>query len=127
MVEITGALPLYGRVECRGTMADPLQFSNQTSSNSFSFKHQEYCFIEVLYGPEIIPLCTDQKCHNFYRVYCNFWTIYGGFTFFLNTLGKQITSRRTSEKGPILKAGPTEKFLIVDHLKEGLNEPEFKC
>ena len=28
---------------------------------------------------------ADQKFHDFYRLCYNFWTIYGGFPFFLNT------------------------------------------
>ena len=30
-------------------------------------------------------IIQDQKFHNFYRVCYNFWTIYGGFSFFLTT------------------------------------------
>ena len=47
-----------------------LQFLNQTRSNSFIFKHQEYLFLQVFKN------YTDQKFHNFYRQYYNFWTIY---------------------------------------------------
>ena len=48
-------------------------------SNSFSFKHQEYCFLRVFTN------YTDQKWHNFYRVGYKFWTTYSGFSFFLTT------------------------------------------
>ena len=41
---------------------------------------------------------VDQKFHNFYRVCYIFWTIYGGFSFFVTTQGKQITSHWTFEK-----------------------------
>ena len=43
----------------------------------FSFKHQEYCFLQVF------RKYTDQKFHDFSRVCYIFWTIYGGFSFFL--------------------------------------------
>ena len=101
-------------------MALPLQFPNQTRSNSFRFKHQGYCLLCVFRNYK------DQKFHKFCRLCYNFWTIYDGFSFFLSTQGKQITLRQTFRKSPILNAGPTEKFLIVDHPKEDHNEPEFK-
>ena len=56
-----------------------LQFPNQTRSNSLSLKNQGYCFLRVFRN------YTVQKFHYFYRVYYNFWTIYGGFSFFLTT------------------------------------------
>ena len=68
----------------------------------------------------------DQKFHNFYRVCYNFWTIYTSFFIFSNYKEKQIISRWTFWKGPILSAGPSEKFLIVDHPKEGHNEQGLK-
>ena len=37
-----------------------------------------------------------------------------------------MTSSRTFWKGPILNEGPSENFLIVDHLKKDHNEREFK-
>ena len=57
----------------------PLQFPNQTRSTSFSFKHQGFCFLLALRN------YTDRKLHHFYCVCYNFWTIYGGFSFFLIT------------------------------------------
>ena len=55
-------------------------------------------------------------------------TIFGQFmaVFFLTTQEKQITSRWTFSKGPIFNAGPSEKFLFVDHPKEDHNKQEFK-
>ena len=74
----------------RGSMAPPLlQFPNQKRSNSFSFKHQGYCFLRLFRD------CMDQKFLDFYRVCCKSWTIYGSFSFFLTTQEKQITSRWT--------------------------------
>ena len=63
----------------RGAMVPPLQFPNQKMSKSFSFKHQGYCFIRMFRN------YMNQKFHNFYRQCYNFWTIYGGFSFFLIT------------------------------------------
>ena len=57
----------------------PLQFPNQTRSNSFSFKHWGYCFLRVFRN------YMDQT----FTVLCyNIWTIYGGFSFFLTIQGK---------------------------------------
>ena len=67
-----------------------------------------------------------QNFQNFYRVCYNFWTIYGGFSLFLTTWGKELTSHWTFWKGPILNAGPSEKVIFVDHSKEDHNEQEFK-
>ena len=108
----------------RGAMPPPpppqIQFPYQTRSTNFSFLHQEYCFLPMFRN------YTDQKFHNIYRVCYNFWTIYGSISFFLTTMGKQITSRWTFYKGPILNARASEKFLFVDHLKQYHNEGEFK-
>ena len=101
VVLIAGAQPLRwpeGPHTQRDPAPLPLQFPNQIRSNSFSFKHQGYCFLRVLRN------YTDRKFHGFYPVCYNFWIIYGGFSFFLTTQGKQIASR------PILNAGPSEKF-----------------
>ena len=40
----------------------------------------------------ILLLTGVQKFHYFYHVRYNFWIIYSGFSFFLTTQGKQITS-----------------------------------
>ena len=53
-----------------------LQFQNQT--NSYSYKHQGYCFLQVFRN------CMDQKFYDFCRVCYNFWTIYRGFSFFFS-------------------------------------------
>ena len=65
---------------CRGVategaraMVSPLQFPNQTRSNSFSFKRQGYCFLWVL------RKYTDQKTHDFYSACENFWITYSRF------------------------------------------------
>ena len=53
------------------THLPPLQFSNlclQRQGYSFSRMFRNY---------------TDQKSHNLYREYYNFWTVYGDFSFFL--------------------------------------------
>ena len=60
----------------------PLQFPNQTRSNSFSFKHQRYCFLRVFRNH------MDQKFQDFYHVCYNFWTIYIDFSFFSNYIGE---------------------------------------
>ena len=57
------------------------QFSNQEKSTNFSFEHQGYCFLPMFKN------YTDQKIHNIYRASYNFWTIYGGFSFF-NHIGE---------------------------------------
>ena len=44
----------------------------------------------------ILLLTGVQKFHYFYHVRYNFWIIYSGFSFFLTTQGKQITSSWTS-------------------------------
>ena len=62
-----------------GTMDSPLRFPSQTRSTNFSFKHQRYCFLPMFRN------YTDQKFHNIDLVCYNFWTIYGGFSFFLTT------------------------------------------
>ena len=103
-----------------GAIAPSLQFSYQTRSNSFSFKHQGYCFLEVFGN------YADQIFHNFYHFRYNSCLIYSGFSFFLTAQGKQITSRWTLWKGPIINAGPAEGFLIVDHPKVDHTEWEFK-
>ena len=61
-----------GRVQV--AMAPPLQFLNQTRSNSFSFKYQGYFFLRVFRN------YTDHKFHDFYRECYNFWTIYRGIS-----------------------------------------------
>ena len=63
----------------RGDHGAPTSLLNQTRSNSYSFKHKAYCFLWVFRN------YTDQKFNDFYRVCYNFWTIYGGFSFFLTT------------------------------------------
>ena len=66
--------PILGGVAtrgARGTMLPPLQFPNQTRSNSFSLKHQGYCFLRMFRN------YLNQKFHDLYHF--NFWTIYGGF------------------------------------------------
>ena len=61
----------------RRSMAHPLQFSNQKMSSSFSFKHQEgHCFLWMFRNK------TEEKFHDFHRVWYYFWTIDGGFSFF---------------------------------------------
>ena len=67
----------WGKGGRKGAMVGPLQFPNQTRSNSFSFKHQRYCFLWVLRN------YMNQKFHDFYRVCYNFWAIRGSFSFFL--------------------------------------------
>ena len=94
----------------------PLQFLSPKRSHSFSFKHQKYCFLRVLLN------YMDQKFHYFHRACYKFWTIYSDFSYFLTTQVKQITSRWTFSKGLILKAGPSENFLIMDYLKDDHNE-----
>ena len=58
-------------------------------------------------------------------IFIMYATIFGQYTaachFFLTTQGKYITSRWTFCKGLILNAGPSEKFLIVNHLKDDRN------
>ena len=44
----------------------PIQFLNQTRSNSFSFKHKGYCFLWVFRN------YSDQKFNDFYRECYNF-------------------------------------------------------
>ena len=104
----------------RGRECPPLEFSNQARSTNFSLKHQEYCFLPWFRN------YTDHKFYNIYRVCWYFWKIYGGFSFFLTTKEECFTWRWTFWKGPILNAGPSEKFLYVDHPKEDLSEREFK-
>ena len=62
-------------------MTLPLKCPSQTRSKNFSFKHQGYCFLQMF------RYYMDHKFNNFYRVCYNFWTIYGGFLFFLTTYG----------------------------------------
>ena len=57
----------------------PLQFPNQVNCNSFSFKHQGYCFLSVCRN------YMDQKLYDCCRVCYNFLTIYGELSFFLTT------------------------------------------
>ena len=55
----------------RGPMP-PFNFqTKQTRSNSFSFKHQGYCFVQVFRN------YTDQKFHDFY------WVCYSNLRWFL--------------------------------------------
>ena len=68
----------------------PFQFLNQTKSKNFSFKRQGYCC-----SLRMLRNYKEQTFHNFYRVWYNFWTTYGVFSFFLTTQGKQITLRWT--------------------------------
>ena len=63
----------------RGAMVPQLRFHNQTRSKSFSFKYQGYFFLWLFKN------YADQKFHDFYHVCYNFWTIHGGFSFFLTT------------------------------------------
>ena len=68
MSKIGALLPsLIAIIQGQRAHAPSLQFPNQTRSNSFSFKHQGYCFLR-------------QK---FYDFYCNFLTIYNDFLFFI--------------------------------------------
>ena len=103
-----------------GDIALSLQFSNQARSNSFSFKHQRYCFLRVFRN------YADRKSNNFYRVCYNFWTTYGVVFIFSNYIREKITPRWTFWKSSILTAEPSGKLLIVDHPKENHNEQEFK-
>ena len=48
------------------------------------------------------------------------------FHFFQLHRRKRSLHAGPSEKGPILNAGPFEKFLVVYHPKEDHNEREFK-
>ena len=63
----------------QGAMASPLQFPNQIRSKSFSFKHQGYCLLRMFRN------YVDKKFDSFYCACYNFWSIYGGFSFFLTT------------------------------------------
>ena len=76
----------------REVMAPLIQFTNQTRSKSFNFKHQGYCFLCMFRN------YTDQKFHDFYCVCYNFWSIYDKYECFLTTYEKFITSCLPSEK-----------------------------
>ena len=92
-----GAQPLRGRW---GGGARKNQTPNQKSSRNFSFIHQRYCFLRLFRN---FTVFTEQT------------TIFGQLmaTFtFSNYIGEQIILR-----GEIFNAGPSEKFLFVDHPK----------
>ena len=95
-----------------GAYGPPLYLSNQIRSKSFSFKHHVYCILRVFRN------YIDQKFHDFYRLFYNIYTIYASFSFFQITKGKQITSRRTFWKDPILKIGLMKNFLLWTIRKE---------
>ena len=121
--EIVNALLLaciYQRRSHRRGHSLTLQFPNQTRSKIFSLTQKGYCFLRMFRN------YSGQKFHNFYSACYSFWTIYGGFSFFLTMQGKWISSRWTSWKGPISNAEPSDKFLFVNHPKEDHNEREFK-
>ena len=71
--------------------------------------------VKKLYGPEISRLLQ-----------CMLNFLDNSLTFFLITKGKQITSRWTLWKGPMLNGGTSENFFIVDHPKEDHNKRGFK-
>ena len=91
--------------EGAGTLVPHLIFRTKhfSKSNSLNFKHQEYCFLRVLRN------YTDQKFHDFYPVYYNFWTIYSGFSFSLTT---QITHVGSSENIRYLTLDLLKSFLL---------------
>ena len=99
----------------RGPWQFPLQFPNQTRSNSFSFKHQGYCFLRVFRNFTIFTVYT---------------TIFGQFTaafhFFILRRGNRSLPIAPSGKVRCVTLDLLKKFLIVDHPKEGHNELEFK-
>ena len=74
--------------------------------------------VKKLHGPEMswFLLCVLQFLDNLRRLFI-----------FLTTYEDKITSRWTFWKGPILNAGPCEKFLVAEHGKEDHNEQDFKC
>ena len=63
----------------RPWLPPPPKYSNKARSKNFSFRHQGYCYIRMFRN------YTGQKFPNFYRLWYNFWTIYGCFSFFLIT------------------------------------------
>ena len=100
-------------------MVPSLQLPNKKRSNSFSFKHQGYCFLWVFSN------YTDQKFHDFFVYATIFRQFMAAFHFFWLHKGNRSLhvglSKRSNNNG-----GPSEKFLIVDHPKEDHNEREFK-
>ena len=117
---MTGVWPLGVQEGHAPHLIRPLQFPNQATSKSFNFKHQGYCFLRMFRN------YIDQN-FTVMTVYSNnFQLMYSGFSFFLQTQGKQITSRLTFSKVLVLNAAPSEKFSFVDNLKEDNKEPEFK-
>ena len=116
----------HGRSHLGSRRAMPL-----TLSAHFNFRTKQCPKVSIsnirdiaFYGcSEIIPT----RNFTVMTVYTNnFWLMYSGFSFFLKTKGKQITSRWTFSKVPILNAGPSEKFSFVGNPKEDHEKPEFK-
>ena len=72
----------WGRGRGQGGHAPPTSIFVPERSNSFSFKHQKYCFLRALRN------YMDHKFHDFHRVCYNFWTIYSDFSFFSKYTGE---------------------------------------
>ena len=59
---------------CQGAHAPtPTSILEHNKVQNSTFKYQGYCFLRMLRN------YTDQKFHNFCRVWYNCWTIYGAF------------------------------------------------
>ena len=57
----------------------PTSISKPNKAQKFYFKHQGYFFLRMFRN------YADQKLYSSFFQFCNFWTIYGGVSFFLTT------------------------------------------
>ena len=100
---------------CRKGEGGGGRFLNQTRRpNSFSLKHQGYCFLR------------EFRNSTMFTVYATIFEKFTAASHCLTTQGNQITLRWNFSKGPILSVELYEKFHIVydlkkDHNDQGLN------
>ena len=96
----------------------PTSISEPNKVQKFQFQTSAillFTDVRKLHGPEISQV---------YRVCYNFWKICGGI--FSNYIGEINHFTLDLLKRSDTYAGPSEKFLFVDHPKEDHNEREFK-
>ena len=98
----------------------PTSISEPNKVRKFQFETSGislFTDVQKLYGPEILRFlpCMIQFLNNLWWLFI-----------FSNYIGEIDQFTLDLQEGLILNAGNSERFLIVDHRKEGRNEQEFK-
>ena len=98
----------------------PTSISEPNKVRKFQFETSGiliFTDVQTLYGPEISQFlpCMVQFLDNLWRL-----------SIFSNYIGEIDQFTLDLREDLILNAGNSERFLIVDHRKEGCNEQDFK-